>query len=165
MNALSKRLGISGIIGAGLLIFSLSYYFNAVLPDQASLVELQREVSKLESSIPIRPIPSSPTPPSLRTLPPFDSSQDLMAHLATLAEQSSAAISRATFRITKDAGSQRYEVYLPLKTSYPNLRAFLKEALALSPASTIAEIDLHRSLATDAEIEATVHLIYYFSGS
>lgn len=157
------RLGIPGVIGAGLLLFCLSFGLSTVAPDKTARDRLISEEARLVAMLPARTV-TSPSPHQSATPPPLSSAQEIFANLDTLAETSGVPVEQAGYRLTEDEGYTRYEVTLPLKGSYPALRSFITEALALSPTAYLDELTLQRSAAADPTILANIRLVYVFAG-
>jgi Tfp pilus assembly protein PilO len=162
MSGQLQRLGIPGVMGAGLLLFCLSLYLGTISPDQEALETLHQEETKLSAFLQAPEEGKTKPSATAGALPPVTAAAELPEKLNTLADKSQLAMERVSYRLTHESGLYRYEVSIQLKASYPTLRCFLKEALALSPVSTLDELSLRRANAMAPTVEAGIRLTYYF---
>lgn len=154
------RLGIQGLIGAGLALFCLSFYASSLLPARSALESLEKEEARLTQRLAGK---SERQGTSVSVLPSASSAPEVLEHLAQAAAETGFAFDHLTYRMTKDEGVHRYEVTLPLKGAYPEIREFLKRVLTVSPSATLDEIELRRATATDRQVDAQARISYYFA--
>lgn len=156
-----QRLGRSGVIGLGLLLFNLSFYFGSVAPDQEILADFQRQRAALIEKSPqaisgvvdgSRPASAVEVPPSLKQVP------DLLRSVYWLATQRGLVIDRASYALAEKEGSLRIEINLPMQVSYLALRSFLSDIGGLKPPPAIDELTMKRRQASDSLIDATLRL-------
>jgi len=164
-------IGLPGILGLGLLFFAASFYFSALAPTLAEQERLQAEERKLaqqEREAPTLPSAakseSSITPSTPGVLPPSAEATELFDRLQATGEKNGIAIERATYNVVRHDkhAALQYEITLPLRGSYPNLRAFLRESLELAPSASLDSLSLQRARANDPALEASVRLSYFF---
>lgn len=157
------RLGFPGIVGLGLLLFCLSFYFGSVSPLDDEVDQRKNEEARLLATLrsgarPATPVVAAPQPLTLRDAPA------LLLNLSATADQHSVSIERAAYRISEQEGRRRLEVTLPLKGNYPSLRAYLRDVLSKPPV-TLEELSLKRPTATEALLDAQVRLSYPLAGA
>lgn len=161
--------GLPGVLGLGLVFFAASFYFSALVPALAERERLQTEEQKLvlPDRQPTAPVisASSEAPPAPGALPPSVEAMELFDRLHAAGEKNSIAIERATYNVIRHEklSALQYEVTLPLRGSYPNLRTFLREALELAPSASLDSLTLQRAKASDTALEASVRLSYFFA--
>lgn len=161
-------IGLPGTLGLGFLFFAASFYFSALAPAFSEQERLRAEEQQL--ALPAREA-STPgvgtaanAPASSEQLPAPAEVMELFDRLQATAERNGLALDRATYnvvRVDKQA-ALRYEVTLPLRGGYSNLRTFLREALMLAPSASLDSLSLQRARASDAALEASVRLSYFF---
>ena len=163
-----KRLGKPGMVGVGLLVFSLAFYLGGLAPVRAELKNLQGQQAQLLAESDqdrrqhLEPNLKAPSPPTL----PVSEMPNVLNSLNSLAKKHGVIVERASFQSTTLAtqdGQHRLEVTLPLRSSYPALRAYLHDALALNPAARLDDLRLNRQQADSPVIQANVRLSYYFA--
>lgn len=153
MRDMLEKLGWPGVMGIGLLLFCLSFFFGHFLPLLDELHRLERERASLAGTAdataerPPLPLPSVP---------------EQLKQLNALATRHGIAIERATYRMQDRAAQLRLEVSMPLTLSYPVLRAYLRDVLAM-PAAALEELMLQRAQATDMAVEAQLRLSFGFA--
>lgn len=156
-----QSLGIPGVVGLGLVIFTVSFYFGNLAPDREGLASLELQRSALlqgaaqgraKAADASSGAPSLGTPPTLLQMP------ELLRSIFSLAAQRGLVIERATYALSEKDALPRIELGLPLQGSYPALRSFLAEVDGLKPAPVIDELTLRRRQASDSLIDATVRL-------
>lgn len=155
------RLGIPGVAGAGLALFCLSFYLGTIADDRAELAALQEEEIRLAATVQSNIAPGRTAAPT--ALPLLSSAPDLITRLKEAGTKLGLDIDPMSYALTTEAGWQRYDVSLPVKASYPVLRRYLQEALALSSAAAINSLHLTRGNSADPTVETTVQISYYFA--
>lgn len=159
------RIGLPGVLGLGLLFFTASFYFSALAPAFTEQDRLQAEEQKLARSktdVPTAPARLSRETPG--TLPSSAEATELFDRLQVAGEKNGIVIERATYNVIRHEkyATLQYEITLPLRGSYPNLRAFLRESLQLAPSASLDSLSLQRARASDPALEASVRLSYFF---
>lgn len=157
------QLGRPGIVGIGLLIFSLVFYVGNIAPAQDELGSLKNEATRLAAAA----RPGDSTAEGAGTgagkPPPFSSATDSLKELSDLAEQHGLKIDRGSYSLSDKDGQRRLEVTLPLKAAYAPLRGYLSDLLSLPAGPVLDELLLQRQKSTDTVLEANVRLSYYFA--
>lgn len=161
-------LGVPGIVGLGLLLFCASFYGSAVEPAREELTRLLAEEQQIEpvtGKAEQSPLRATGLADTRGQLPPVADAPELFERLYAAGERNGLVVERATYNLTKHEKSamQQYEVTLPLRGGYPNIRAFLREALEVAPVASLDSLSLQRSRASDPLVEASVRLSYYFA--
>lgn len=170
-------MGVTGVIGIGLLLFCLSLFFGQLLPMQNELNRLLRERETLAATMAATPVATSVATPAAtaaaqvptalsataeRPLLPLSAAPEQLKQLNALATRHGIVIERATYRMKDQAGQTRLEVSMPLNLSYPVLRAYLRDVLAM-PAAVLEELMLQRGKVSDAMVEAQLRLSFGFA--
>ncbi len=165
MSNMLEKLGWPGVMGIGLLLFCLSFFFGHLLPMQHELVRLEREREILAESMAAKAaaqVPTTLTATAERPLLlPLSAAPEQLKQLNALATRHGIVIERATYQMKDQAGQTRLEVSMPLKLNYPVLRAYLRDVLVM-PAAVLEEIMLQRAQVTDMVVDAQLRLSFGF---
>lgn len=155
MKAWLERLGMAGVGGLGLLLFSLSFYVGNVIPEGAERDRLARKLAQGRAAATTGQAGAGTAPDlSMEDLP------ELLKRLAAIAVQNGLQPEHTDYLIKDSGGVSRLEISLPLKASYPSIRAYLRGALALAPHASLDELTLQRSQATDPLLEAQLRFSF-----
>lgn len=166
-----ERLGMPGIAGIGLLLFCLPFYFGNVAPAQTELANLENERAQLAATAAGRAAAAHGAAGARETgsaqpLPPLADAPEVLKQLNSLAEKYGVVVERASYQMKGKDGQRQLEIGLPLKFgSYPTLRAYLREALALTASASLEELSVQRQQASDAGVEVQLRLSYSFGGA
>lgn len=164
-------LGTIGKTGAGLLVLTLVFFMAAVLPQQQTLKELKNRVQTVQQ----QEQPDSVRQAGLSDsqalqvfydfLPRSDSSPYWISELDRIARDSSVELNSSDYRLTMEKESKliRYEIQLPLRGTYPQIRAFLAEALQAMPTLALADIAIKRETVQTGCVEARLNMYLYLN--
>lgn len=155
MKAALERLGIPGVAGLGLLLFCLSFYFGNLAPALAERQSLAEEAARLRQAA-----ASQGGRPAATVGMTLADTTTLQVRLAEIASRHGLRLERTDSRLKEAGGASRLEIGQPLKGSYPALRAYLKEALALAPGATLDELALQRGQAAEPAVEAQLRISF-----
>jgi len=159
------RLGRVGAVGAALIVASLAWDAAVVRQDEAALqrqlvkneqarlaAEAQRAQAETEAVAGIdgQPALAPAAAAALRRL--FDT-----------AAKNGLELAQGEYRLSvvRDAGLQRYQLALPVAGGYPEIRAFVAQALNADPALALAGIKLRRERIESTELEGLVNFTLY----
>jgi hypothetical protein len=154
-----------GAAGALLIGASLAYEQGVVRPNEAALdeqilrneqarraTEAQRaqEVTAVNADLAGQPALAPAAAAALRRL--FDA-----------ADQVGLDLDRGEYRLTevKDAHLRRYQLSLPVCGGYPEIRAFVAQALNADPALALDAIQLRRDRIETPDLEALLNFTLY----
>lgn len=164
-RALLREIGIPAFLSTSLLGFSLLLVVTALLPALELQDSLRSESDQLTQRIERHIVLASKGENgAAELLPSKVDMANVPEGVRALAEKYGLPLDQGTYRVSEVENIWRYEVQLPLKASYPQLRKFLREAMVFQPVVSLDEISLHRGKAVDPTLEATVRLTYYFVG-
>lgn len=167
--------GWTGGVGVALLLFATIFYFGAVVPtraavDQASVREtqLQRTVIK-ESFRPEAPAvlaPSAQLAKFYAFFPDAHSIPEWLDRIYAIAIGESVVLDQGDYRLVRDADGKmlRYQITLPVKGSYPQIRSFIVNVLNDIPIVALDDISFRREAIGKAQLEARIKLTLFFRG-
>lgn len=168
IHRLASGLGISGILGLGLLAFSAAFYASTLAPERSRLEELRLEAAQRERKRP--PMLEEDPAYSREALgafysffPPSDHLVDQIRKIYDAAERQSVQLEQGDYRASKDSMGRlvRYQISLPLKGSYTQVRKFVAAALQDLPNLSLESIQFERQRVGDPVVEAKVRLVMY----
>jgi Pilus assembly protein, PilO len=163
----AESLGRSGIVGLGLLAFVVGFYFSTFRPQQMRLEELRIQISKLEESR--TRAAEEPKSPGDKLnafygfLPPSNHIADLLEKIYGAAESQKLKLEQGEYRAVRSSVSRLtdYQVILPIKGTYPQVRKFVATALAEVPNLSLDSIQFERQKVGDSTVDAKVKLVLY----
>lgn len=167
------RLGKAGVVGIGLLVFATAFYVSAVRPGDASLDELRAEARSREGRMranadrggrDLTPVEQLAT--FYAYFPAVGSAPEWLKRIYAAAETRGVVLQSGEYRLSRNAGERlaRYEITLPLKGSYAQIRGFVADVLAAVPAAVLEEVNLRREGVETARLDARVRFTLYLGG-
>lgn len=177
----SERLGQAGKIGLALVAFSIVFFVAAILPRWAESEALMEKADAIEARLGVEPAPegAGPTQQKRRPkrkirgdealqafyafFPKIDSSPLWIKELVQVAEARGVEISGTEYRLVrgKDLQLARYEMVLPLRARYPELRGFIADALRVVPALALVDVAIKREGVESELLEASLKFNLY----
>ena len=170
----TERLGPAGKLGFGLLVFSAVFFLVAVLPRQEESKALMAEAGALEARIRMEPSAGSGSPRRRlqgdQALPAFyaffpklDSSPFWIGELVRIAGERGVEISGTEYRMVreKDLKLARYEMMVPVRGNYSQLRGFIADALHTVPAMALVDVVIRREGVHAELLEANIKFNLY----
>ncbi|SEF64362.1 hypothetical protein SAMN05216403_10521 [Nitrosospira multiformis ATCC 25196] len=171
-----ERLGPAGKIGFGLLVFSAVFFLVAVLPRQEESKALRAEAEVLEARIRMEPSAESGShrrrlrgdqalPAFYAFFPKLDSSPLWIGELVRIAGERGVEISGTEYRMIreKDLKLARYEMMVPVRGNYSQLRGFIADALHAVPAMALVDVAIRREGVHAELLEANIKFNLYLS--
>lgn len=174
----ASRLGWRGIAGMALVVLAAGLVVFALRPAQREAGELMTEVTKLRTALRAgtgaaggasAALPSKIVQletyyaffPDVSTLP------DWLGEVHLAAQRHGLSLDSGQYQLQHPVGARlaRYELDLPLRGTYPQLRAFLADVLTKVPAASIEEVLVRRESVANREMEARVRLAIHLGGA
>jgi hypothetical protein len=165
------RLGVIGKIGAGLVVVAGVYFFSAVLPQESTLQQLKERAETLQIQAQSKQTPGDTESGKKMSgdqalqafydfFPPIDSSPFWIRELVRIAKKQNVELSSSEYRLVNenDARLARYEMILPIRGSYAQVRAFIADALKTVPAMAISAITIKREAVTSEKLEVRLEI-------
>ena len=165
------RLGVIGKIGAGLVVVASIYFFSAVLPQESILQQLKERAETLQIQAQSKQAPGDTESGKKMSgdqalqafydfFPPIDSSPFWIRELVRIAKKQNVELSSSEYRLVNenDARLARYEMILPVRGSYAQVRAFIADALETVPAMAISAIAIKREAVTSEKLEVRLEI-------
>lgn len=173
------RLGNLGKIGIGLLVANGIFYALAIIPQETQLQQIKERAILLQAQVAAKKSAKDGTDveggkkmsgdQALQVFydffPRIDSSPFWIRELTQLAKKRDIELSSSEYRLVNenDARLARYEMVLPVKGNYKQIRAFIADALEAVPAMAISAIALKRENAAADKLEARLEVNLYLN--
>ena len=163
LRRILDALGLAGVVGVGVLLFCLPFYFSALAPAQAEVK--RRNAAAVRQ--PTQPLQRGDdwSADLERFYSRFPRVERLPSELDALyahAKVSKVQLLQGEYRMeSRGAALAAYRVTLPVRGSYPQLRQFVGRVLKDMPTTSLDAVRFERKKAADAQLEAQVRLTIY----
>ena len=158
------RLGWVGAAGAVLIVGSLVYDAAVVRPRAAALEEqVARNAQARRTAEALRAQAASEADAGVAAPPLAPAAAAALRRLFDAADQASLELAQGEYRLTeiKDAPLRRYQLSLPVAGGYPEIRAFVAQALNADPALALTAIQLRRERIESPDLDALLNFTLY----
>ena len=169
-----NQAGWMGVTGLSLLIFSATFYLSAVRTDRLRIKELQHESASLrqraQTALAHGGISTTNTESQLKTFyqffPSANEKNSGLAKIYSAAEHQSIMLETGEYRLISDKDSKlsRYQVTLPIKGTYLQIRNFVDEILIEVPSASVDDISFKRESISSPMLDARIKLTLFFGG-
>ena len=165
----AQRLGWQGLVGIALIIASLVAGVGVALP-RADRLQLQEgEAARLRTEMPQQRNQSIPRSPqaALDTfyalLPGEQAAARQLALLLAAATDHDLTLEKAEYSLSRSpvAHFMRYQITLPVRGSYVDIRKFSNQALHDLPTAALNDISFKRPNIDSSEVEARLRFTLY----
>ncbi|VVN38576.1 GspMb/PilO family protein [Pseudomonas fluorescens] len=170
-----QGLGIPGLAGLALLLVATAWALGGLLPGWQSLQHLSlqtREASaylaKVEDgSIAPPVVPQRQLDDFRNKLPAQPQATVAIDRIYALAAQEHITLARGEYALGVDPKTHlaRYQILLPVRGSYPQLRRFLHVLLGQLPAVVVEDLELQRKKIGDTDLNGRIRMTLYLSRS
>jgi hypothetical protein len=163
LRRLLDALGPAGVAGIGVLLFCVPFYFSALAPAQAELKRRTAAAQKpVQPQIQSREDWSGDLERFYARFPPVERLSSELDALYAHAKMSRVQLRQGEYRMeSRGAALTAYQVTLPVRGSYPQLREFVGRVLKDMPTTSLDAVRFERKKAADAQLEAQVRLTIY----
>jgi hypothetical protein len=171
----AQRAGLPGLGGAALLALVLAYGVFGLLPDWRSLETLRQnshtanayleKVANGTATLPV--VPSQQLDEFHKALPTQLDATTVIDRIYAMASKEKINLARGEYSLGIDPKTQlaRYQILLPVRGNYPQLRRFLHALLTELPAVVVEDVDFQRKRIADTELTGRIRMTLYLSRS
>ena len=166
MNAILRRarneLGLTGLAALALFAGAALFLLLVVRPLEARNALVEDELGRSEvKAQPGRAPAGARLAAFYRYFETGDGATDWLTRLNAIGTATGVQVRSAEYRMQKTGTRiERYEMVLPLTGSYPQIRAFLRQALAEIPVLSLDQLTIRKEGgALQAEARMTLHLV------
>jgi hypothetical protein len=176
----AERLGAPGKIGFGLLVFSAAFFIAAVLPRRMESNELMVKAEAMQARLKAEPVQVGAVPGGAVTrnvhgqqglqvfyefFPNMDSTPFWINEVVQSATEHAVEISGTEYRMVreKDVRLARYEMLVPVRGRYAQVRGFIADALRSVPPMALVDVAIKREGVQSELLDANLKFNLYLS--
>lgn len=170
-----RAAGWPGMLALAVLAVLPAFYLSAIRPLQAHLDEVRHSVARQlrdeahagKENNGGKRSTNEQLVEYYRFFPPARSAPQWMEKLVALAESRGLRLDQAEYQATPDKVGKlvRFQMTLPLKGQYPQIRRFLAALPGEIPVMALEKVQFERQNITDPEVEASLRLVLYLGRS
>lgn len=165
------RLSTIGKLGFGLIVLSIVFFLAAGWPQYETLDQIQKKAillqqqSQNDTSQRIQLDDNQAIQVFYDSFPNVDSSPYWVKEIDNLAKKRGVELHGSDYRLVHDKGSKlaRYEMILPVRGSYPQIRAFIADTLVTMPAVALVDMIIKREDIKSGRLEVRLNLNLYLN--
>lgn len=171
-----SRLTWRGLAGAALLIFALGFAVSSLLPAQRHAAQLKSDVGELRSRLravgdgPAGAAVIAPRATQLENFyaffPHVDTLPDWIGRIHTAAARNGLILESGDYLLErrKEQRLVQYQITLPVRGSYGQIRGFVAEVLEKVPAAALEDVAMKRESIAAPALEARIRWVIYLAG-
>jgi Tfp pilus assembly protein PilO len=167
----TAMLGWLGALGVGLVVFAVAFRFSAVAALHSELDDLREEAERLRARYHmalkqpggVKPGPAQQLRTFYEFFPPRATLPDWLSRVYIAADKTGVRLESGEYRLVQERGWRlaRYQVTLPIRGSYEQIRGFIAEVLNEIPAAAIDDVGLKRENIGSTTIEARIRFTLF----
>jgi Tfp pilus assembly protein PilO len=169
LRRLGRGLDWTIVVALGLAAFGIAFYFSTVAPALAHAAEQRDRFAHLRASAAqasgeatVRD-PQADLAEFYASLAPPAKVPEMLRRLHRAAAGQGLAVDQADYRPQADPDGRivRYQILMPARGSYPQVRRFLAQATRELPALAVDGVTFQRQQVGEASLEAQVKLVLF----
>jgi len=162
-----RALGVPGIIGIGVLVACIPFYFSAVVPAEREIRLLRQQALLAQPRVP----PQAEMEDRRRSelldfyarFPLQQQLPDQLERVYTLAREAELELASGDYQYERPAsGLAAYHLTVSAAGTYARIRQFVDSILVQMPMTSLDTLSFERRSSTDSRIEARLRLTIYF---
>lgn len=168
----ASRLQWRGMAGIALIVLAAGFALSALLPAQQRIEALRADVSDLRARL--KSGGESANVPVARAtqlenfyafFPAVESLPDWVGHVHTTAARNGLVLDSGDYLLERRKGARlaQYQITLPVRGSYSQIRGFVAEVLDKVPAAALDDIVVKRENIGAPALEARLRFVVYLS--
>ncbi len=164
----ARALGWQLLLGVVLLLVSVALVSVMVLPKHAQLEQLKREaalreLSPRQDTHAVESSPQALLNAFYKLLPAEDQAPKAFQQILSLANDQGVEPEKSEYQLTRNpsAAFTRYQMTLPMRGRYMDIRRFIIQVLNTLPNVALSEISFKRDEANPDQVEAKVRFSIY----
>jgi len=165
VRTIVERLGISGVLAIGVLLFCVTFYFSTLAPAQRELAERHSAAAgaTLGTQTALVSLPGDELRQLHSRFPALASLTAQVERLHRIGRASGLQLQQADYRLeVPPAGLIAYRVSLPVRGEYRALRGFIGAVLKEMPVAAVDRVRFERKKPGDTQLEAQIQLTLFF---
>lgn len=175
LRDLLHNLGWPGMAAIAVVFGVLSLHFSAIVPHQATLAEMRTLLADSRQNagrpkpikVETRLTPTTQLANFYAFFPDADSTPQWLAKVYRAASQEGLLLERGEYRLVADKNSrlQRYQIHLPVRGGYLQVRRFVNRALEAVPSLAVDSLSFQRQRIGDTVLDADIGMTLYLAGN
>lgn len=170
----AARLGWRGVVGIVLIIGAVGFWLLALRPMRQQGQVLHEQVTELRTRLRAGGEASAPVATRSGQLDAFygffprvDTLPDWIGRVHVAAARNGLVLETGEYQLEhgKDARLARYQITLPIKGTYPQLRGFVAEVLEKVPAAGLEDVVIKREAIGVPTLDAQLRFVVYLGGA
>jgi len=171
----ARQLGVVGLAGVGLGLLALVYVAAVLLPQWQQLQQQKLHSEQAHEQLQqfkrgdlkLPQVPQRELEDFHKQLPAQPQATVVIDRIYSLAKAERISLSRGEYALGVDPKTQlaRYQILLPVRGSYPQIRRFVHAMLGQLPALVLEDVDLQRKKIGDSELTGRLRMTIYLSRS
>lgn len=163
--------GWPGVVGAGLLAMCTALYLSAIQPAQMRLNEAHQSAISIQERVKLAAnglnrnelTPAEQLAEFYRIFPNEKSLLPWLEKVFALAETQGISLDQGEYKVMRDKVGKlvRFQITLPVRSSYPQIRKYLNNLRAEIPIIAMEHLQFERQKINDPEVEAKIKLALY----
>lgn len=160
-----------GVLAIGVLAICPAFYFSAIRPTQDRLDMARHNAISLQDQIALASkalngkarTPAEQLAEFYRIFPAERYSPQWLEKLVALAESRGLRLNEGEYKATRDKVGRlvRFQMVLPVKGEYPQIRKFLAALPSELPVVALENVQFERQKVADPGVEAKIKLVLY----
>lgn len=170
-----RRFGRFGALGAVLFVAVAAAWTFVITPLAEEREARDTELQSLRTHYRLNKAKAAQRPATrseqlstfYASLPQTESLPDWLERLSKAASSAGIVLEKGEYVLALDSGGRiaRYQIDLPVKAGYGQLRGFVAQVLHDVPASSLDDLSIRREVIGNDVLDARVRLTLYLSGS
>jgi Tfp pilus assembly protein PilO len=170
-----RRIGLPGMLAIGISAMCFALYFSAIRPEQARLDSVRHSAVTLHEKLTLTGKSSSGAKLSPEDqlaefygkFPQEGCSPQWLEKLVALAATRGLTLNDGEYKATREKVGKlvRYQMILPVKGEYPQIRKFLTDVPGALPVIALENVQFERQKVADPSVEAKIKLVLYLEQS
>lgn len=166
-----RRLGWPGIVGLGFAAYAAMFFATAVVPAQTGLEQLRQQAAAREALVAqlAREGGSDAQGPESRLtrfyafFPQQDTAAAWLEKIYAAAGKQALGLQTGEYRFVPDGSGKlgRYEITLPVKGPYVQVRKFIADVLTEIPVAALEDVRIRRDTIGSDVVEAKIKFALY----
>lgn len=163
-------IGPAGVVGLGVLVSCIAFYFSAVRPAERELKAEQLAAEQFRTRTLAQPVAADDPASELRRFyglfPAFSRLPDELERLYGLAGDANLELPQAEYRLEpRSGGLVPYRVTLPVRGTYLQIREFVSAVLRSMPIASIDMLRFERKKVDETRLDAQLRLTIYLQAN
>lgn len=161
-----RRLGRPGVVAIGIALFAAMGWLSAVAPLESRRESAEKRLAELQSAARPGTHARGQGDTGLERFYAFfrgHSAADRLEAVHALAREAGLQLKQGSYRFSAGQGERlaRYEMTLPVRGSYAQIRRFLARLLNEVPVASLDQVAFEKKRADDPHVEAQLRLTVF----